>query len=166
MKHPAGAESATPAARTIGIFLLALAAGCTGDKEVPAMVSAAPMAIEQPRDHENLPASVAKPLDVQFLKALVRDTPVIGAITKITLRNEMDDLLQQFRAHYHGGQKTGAASLRQPYNMLVLKVLCLVQDRDPSLARTLSGSREAIWGILSDPEQFNSVAWPIGGPAT
>jgi hypothetical protein len=41
--------------------------------------------------------------------------------------------------------------------MLVLKVLSLVQDGDPSLARTISGSREAIWAILADPEKFNSV---------
>jgi len=41
--------------------------------------------------------------------------------------------------------------------MLVLKVLSLVQDDDPSLARTISGSREAIWGILADREKFNSL---------
>jgi hypothetical protein len=42
--------------------------------------------------------------------------------------------------------------------MLVLKVLALLQDGDPSLARTISGSREAIWNILADPEQFKLVA--------
>jgi len=41
--------------------------------------------------------------------------------------------------------------------MLVLKVLSLVQDKDPSLARTISGSREAIWGILADPEKFHAA---------
>ena len=54
------------------------------------------------------------------------------------------------------GQKTSVASLRQPYDMLVLKVLALLQDSDPPLARTIAGSREAIWGILADPEKFNS----------
>jgi len=48
-------------------------------------------------------------------------------------------------------------ALQQPYNMLVVKVLSLVQDSDPSLARTISGSREAIWAILADREKFNSV---------
>jgi hypothetical protein len=41
--------------------------------------------------------------------------------------------------------------------MLVVKVLSVVQDGDPSLARTISGSREAIWDILADPEKFNSL---------
>jgi biotin operon repressor len=41
--------------------------------------------------------------------------------------------------------------------MLILKVLSLLQDSDPALARTISASREAIWGILADPEKFNSL---------
>jgi hypothetical protein len=41
--------------------------------------------------------------------------------------------------------------------MLILKVLALIQDIDPPLSRTVLGSREAIWGILADPEKFVSV---------
>jgi hypothetical protein len=41
--------------------------------------------------------------------------------------------------------------------MLVLKLLALVQDVDPPLARTVLASREAIWGSLVDPEKLNSV---------
>jgi hypothetical protein len=129
--------------------------------KAPAKVSASPPAIEQPRKNE-APPPVAKklepPLDVAALKARLRDTNAIGVFTKLALKNQVDDLLQRFRAHYGSGQKTSVASLRQPYDMLVLKVLALVQDSDPSLARTISGSREAIWGILADPEKFNSVA--------
>jgi hypothetical protein len=129
--------------------------------KAPAKVSASPPAIEQPRKNE-APPPVAKklepPLDVAALKARLRDTNAIGVFTKLALKNQVDDLLQRFRAHYGSGQKTSVASLRQPYDMLVLKVLALLQDSDPSLARTISGSREAIWGILADPEKFNSVA--------
>ena len=121
--------------------------------KAPAKVAASPPAIEQPRKNED-PPPVAKtlepPLDVAALTARLRDTNAIGVFTKLALKNQMDDLLKQFRAHYQGGQKTSVASLRQPYDMLVLKVLSVVQDSDPSLARTISGSREAIWGILAD----------------
>jgi hypothetical protein len=96
-------------------------------------------------------------LDIASLKARLRDTNAIGVFTKLSLKNQMDDLLKGFRAHYLSGQKTSVASLRQPYDMLVLKVLSLLQDADPSLARTISGSREAIWNILADPEQFKLV---------
>lgn len=97
------------------------------------------------------------PLDVAALKTRLRETSAIGVFTKLALRNQMDDLLQRFRSHYQGGQKTSVTHLRQPYDLLVLKVLAVVQDGDPSLARTISGSREAIWIILADPEQFKLV---------
>ena len=127
----------------------------------PAKVSVSPAAIEQLRKNEYAPPAAKKlepPLDVAALKARLRDTNAIGVFTKLALKNQVDDLLQQFRAHYLSGQKTSVAALRQPYDMLVLKVLALIQDSDPSLARTISGSREAIWGILADPEKFNSVS--------
>jgi hypothetical protein len=128
--------------------------------KAPAKVSASPAAIEQPPKHEEL-APVARnlepPLDVAALKARLRDTNAIGVFSKLALKNQVDDLLKQFRAHYQSGQKTSVASLRQPYDMLVLKVLALVQDSDPSLARTIAGSREAIWGILADPAKFATI---------
>lgn len=118
-------------------------------------------AVEQTHKSE-APAPLARtaepPLDVAALKTRLRDTSAIGVFTKLALRNQMDELLQRFRSHYLGGQKTGVAHLRQPYDLLVLKVLAVVQDGDPSLARTISGSREAIWIILADPEQFKSVS--------
>ncbi len=128
--------------------------------KIPKKVSSSPAPIEQPRKVEDVPLVVKKPeppLDVAALTTRLRDTKAIGMFTKLALKNQMDDLLKQFRAHYQGGQKTSVASLRQPYDMLILKVLTLVQDSDPSLARALSGSREAIWGILADPEKFNSI---------
>ncbi len=128
--------------------------------KTPAKVPVSPAAIEPPRKLDT-PAPVAKtpepPLDVEALKARLRDTNAIGLFTKLALKNQVDDLLNQFRTHYLSGQKTSVSSLRQPYDMLVLKVLALVQDSDPSLARTISGSREAIWGILADPVKFSSV---------
>jgi hypothetical protein len=106
------------------------------------------------------PATAAKAepvLDVAALKARLRDTKAIGVFTKLALRDQVDDLLQQFRGHYLGGATAGVASLRQPYDTLVVKVLALLQEGDPPLARTISGSREAIWAILADPEKFKSV---------
>jgi len=126
----------------------------------PARVAVSPVAIEQPRKNVDPPpvARTLEPsLDVAALAARLRDTHAIGVFTKLALKNQMDDLLKQFRAHYQGGEKSSVDSLRQPYNMLVLKVLSVVQDGDPSLARTIAGSREAIWSILADREKFNSV---------
>lgn len=97
------------------------------------------------------------PLDVDALKSRLRDTDAIGLFTKIALKNQVDDLLEQFRAQHIDGQSNGVAALREPYDLLVLKVLALIQDADPTLARTVAASREAIWAILADREKFNSA---------
>jgi len=78
-------------------------------------------------------------------------------LTKITLKNQVDDLLNQFRAYYEGKLKTTLAELRRQYDLLVLKVLSLLQDSDPALAAAIAGSREAIWGILADPAKFAKI---------
>jgi len=128
--------------------------------KAPAKAPVPAVATEPPRKSESPPA-VAKaqepPLDVATLTARLRDTKAIGTFTKLALKNQVDDLLKQFRAHYASGRKASIDSLRQPYNMLILKVLSLLQDSDPALARTISASREAIWSILADPEKFNSL---------
>lgn len=155
-RSQSAAEAAPPPAKTAPPLVKA----ARPLAEVPAKVSASPVAIEQPWKNEDPPPASRKPeppLDVAALKARLRDTNAIGVFTKIALKNQMDDLLKQFRAHYQSGQKTSVTSLRQPYDMLVLKVLSVVQDGDPTLARTIAGSREAIWNILADAEKFNSL---------
>jgi len=156
------AEKMMPAVRIIGILFFALAAGCSALEGAPTSRSrsaakAAPPPVKASASVPAYARAGEQPLDVAGLTARLRDTDAIGVFTKLALKNQVDDLLNQFRAHYQGGQKSSVASLRQPYDMLVLKVLSLVQDDDPSLARTISGSREAIWGILADREKFNSL---------
>jgi hypothetical protein len=97
------------------------------------------------------------PLDLTSLEARLKETEAIGVMTKIALKNQVDDLLDQFRAFYAGKLKTTLAELRRPYDLLVLKVLSLLQDSDPSLAAAIAASREAIWGILSDPKKFATI---------
>ena len=46
----------------------------------------------------------------------------IGVMTKLTLKNQVDDLLDQFRMYYQGKLKTSLAELRRSYELLVLKV--------------------------------------------
>lgn len=104
------------------------------------------------------PGKQATPsLDLASLEKRLRQTDAIGTYTKIILKNQIDDLLDQFRAYYQGRAKTTLAELRQPYDRLLLKVLSLLQDSDPVLARTILASREAIWGILADPAKFAAI---------
>ena len=104
-----------------------------------------------------IPPAAAAPLDLAALKQRLRDTPAIGVFTKLSLKNQVDDLLDQFRTHYRSSGPPAPSALRQHYDLLILKVLSLLQDRDPALARTIGSSREAIWGILSDPTKLAAI---------
>ncbi|HEX9812841.1 MAG TPA: hypothetical protein VGA88_12260 [Burkholderiales bacterium] len=121
----------------------------------PAKPVAAPQEQSATRTSEKKETSPA--LDLTTLETRLKATAAIGLFTKIALKNQVDDLLNQFRAYYRGQIKTTLAELRQPYDRLLLKVLSLLQDGDPALARDIVTSREAIWGILADPAKFATL---------
>ena len=119
--------------------------------------AATPLLAEPPPQKESPAPSVGQQqavLDMAALEKRLRETKAIGVFTKITLKNQVDDLLNQFRAYYQGRIKTSLAELRQAYDRLLLKVLSLLQDGDRPLASEIVASRDAIWGILTDPVKF------------
>jgi hypothetical protein len=97
------------------------------------------------------------PLDLKALKEQLKDTSAIGFFTKITLKNQVDDLLDEFRGYYQGKSKRTKTDLRRSYDLLILKVLSLLQDEDQKLASAVVASREAIWDLLADPEKFATL---------
>jgi hypothetical protein len=135
----------------------------------PAKPVAKAPAQPQPAPRKEVAATVpAKPappppLDLDSLERRLKDTDAIGIMTKLTLKNQVSDLLGQFEGLYGGTIKTTLTELRQPYDLLILKVLSLLQDRDPPLAHDILASREAIWGILSDRDKFQNVVNKSGG---
>jgi len=141
----------------------------------PAPVPAPPSARPAPKPAATNPAAPAAPrspnpaapaagaaspgpsLDLASLEQRLRDTHAIGVFTKLSLKNQVDDLLAQFRAYHHGQTQPTLAELRQHYELLLLKVITLLQDGDAPLATAVSSSREAIWGILADPRKFAQI---------
>lgn len=127
------------------------------DGKTPATAAAEPARKQESAKPVPGKQQATPPLDLAALEKRLRETSAIGVFTKITLKNQIDDLLGQFRAYYQGRSKTNLTELRQQYDMLLLKVLTLLQDGDPSLARVVLASREVIWGILADPVKFATL---------
>jgi len=145
-KVPAAVAPATPAAPSRQPPKPA-AAVAVAPAPAPAVV---PKAAPAPA----APQPAAAPLDLKSLETRLRQTTAIGVFTKLSLKNQVDDLVDKFRA-YHKRQGTATlAELRRNYDMLLLKVLSLLQDSDPPLARDIVRSRAAIWSILEDPRKF------------
>ena len=134
------------------------ASGSTSSAPAPVAASAPPAPGSRSAVAASAPETPRAPtLDLDSLEQRLRDTRAIGVFTKLSLKNQVDDLLDQFRAFHSGRIKEPLAELRQRYDLLLLKVLTLLQDGDPTLASTISASREAIWGILIDPVKFSNI---------
>jgi hypothetical protein len=109
-----------------------------------------------PKESAPTPVAAAT-LDLDSLEKRLRETKAIGVFTKLSLKNQVDDLLQEFREFHKSHDRSMLTRLRQAYDLLLLKVLSLLQDDDPVLARDISSSRETLWRILTDPDKFKDL---------
>ena len=163
----ATAPAAAPTAATAPPAQATAAASAAGKEAPPkaaatapapeAKAPAKPAAAASPSAKAAPVAKAPPPLDLKALETELKETKAIGVMTKLSIKNQVDDLLSQFRAFYQGKLKTTLAELRRPFDLLVLKLLALLQDSDPALAAAIVASREAIWGILSDRTKFASL---------
>jgi hypothetical protein len=169
-----------PPPRIVGLVFL-VAAGCVGGESAPPrepVVQPAAPTLARPTDQsaaKKIPASAptaaqprktesaapgkaaaSPPLNLASLEQRLRDTKAIGVFTKLSLKNQVDDLLSQFRAFHQEGAGV-LTELREKYNLLLLKVLSLLQASDPMLAQAVTASREAIWSLLADPAKFATL---------
>jgi hypothetical protein len=89
-------------------------------------------------------------LELAEIEQRLRDTHAIGVFTKLSLKNQIDDLLGQLRAYHLKQTSVSLPQLRQRYDALLQKVIGLLQSGDAPLAKDISSSREAIWSLLSN----------------
>jgi hypothetical protein len=156
---PATPPPPAAAAKAPAPSAVAAASGKPADAAAPPKRPAPPKPAAPPTPPAAVAAAPPAPaaLNLASLEQRLRDTRAIGVFTKLSLKNQVDDLLDQFRALYHGQVAVPLAALRQRYDLLMLKVLSLLQDGDPPLANDIVASREAIWGILRDPAKFATI---------
>ena len=128
----------------------------TANKKVNPPVAKKPANSTQASKPSAPPAASAT-LDLNGLKKQLKETKAMGLFTKISLKNQVDDLLDEFRKYYQGKSKSDMTELRRSYNLLLMKVLSLLQNKDQKLASAIVSSREAIWGLLSDPKKFANL---------
>jgi|SRR5688572_3755472 hypothetical protein len=129
----------------------------------PPKIAAAPKAIPGARPRSaptaaaKAPPASARALDLKSLEQRLKETSAIGVLTKLSLKNQVDDLVQRFRAFHQGQRPPGLAELRPAFDLLLMKVLSLLQDKDVVLAKDIDASRSAIWGVLTDREKLARV---------
>ena len=93
-------------------------------------------------------------LDLEQLEARIRQTNAIGFFTKLELKGQVDDLLDDFRNFHEASGDLSLDELRERFNLLMLKVLSSLQDEDPELSGDIAVARPTLWTVLSDPAKF------------
>jgi hypothetical protein len=130
------------------------------EEELPPILDPTPkLALPELEAEAEAPAAAEgeTALDLDELSARLRATNALGVFTKVALKNQIDDLVDEL-TRFHRKGRGRLDRLRERYDSLVLKIMSLVQDEEPQLASDIARSREGIWELLADPEGFAELA--------
>jgi hypothetical protein len=121
----------------------------------PASLPPAPPPAPDAPDAAKAPSVAA--ISLEDLGRRIKETPAIGTFTKLALKNDIDDLVEELRGYHERGERR-LDPLHERYEALVLKLLALLETEEPALAQALARSREEIWNRLADPVAFAQLA--------
>lgn len=119
-----------------------------------------PKTEEQAPAEEPAPAEPAIELDLDQLETRLRKTKAIGVFTKLELKGQVGDLLDDFEGYHEQDSQLSLEQLEERFDLLVMKLLLLLQDDDPELHRDIADARPTLWATLSNADQFSEVNGP------
>jgi hypothetical protein len=119
---------------------------------------AAPPAAEPAPPPQSPPAESARPpadpaISLDELGDRIKKSDAIGVFTKLALKNDVDALVDDL-SRFHESGNGQLAALRERYEALVLKLIALLEKKEPDLAVAISRSRDTLWRRLADPVRF------------
>ncbi len=97
-----------------------------------------------------------RPVDLDQLTQRLKDTSAIGLFTKLELKSQIDELVEKARASHERGVPS-LERVHERFDLLVLKLLSLLQDDAPALAAEVAASRDSLWALLADPVQLSRL---------
>jgi hypothetical protein len=92
--------------------------------------------------------------DVDALVDRVSHSKALGFFTKLSLKQEIDQLMTGIRAHHYGSQDHPIEQLHERYDVMVKKLMILLQEKVQELVQDIHNGREKLWVILSDEKKF------------
>jgi hypothetical protein len=132
-------------------------------EEAPAPVAADEAPAVTPLISQPAPGSKAAPepaassLDLDGLETQLRKTKAIGVFTKLELKGQVEDLIKDMDNYHRNRSKLSLQQLEERFDLLVMKLLVLLQDGDPKLHHEIASARPVLWTSLADPDQFAIV---------
>jgi hypothetical protein len=95
--------------------------------------------------------------DLDTLVDRVSHSRSLGFLTKLSLKKDAERLLKDMHDHHAGISESSLEQLRERYDVMVHKLMILLQDKDNELTKSIDDARDKLWAILSDESKFASI---------
>jgi hypothetical protein len=96
-------------------------------------------------------------IDLDGLIDRISNSKSLGFFTKLSLKGDIDKLLDGLGGYHDNTKDATLPELRERYDVLVHKLVVLLQDEDQELVKTIRDGRERIWSILTDKKKFATL---------
>ncbi len=97
-------------------------------------------------------------VDFEILEQRIRKTSAIGGLSKLRLSGDINKMVADLKTYHAGGSAHTLEQHRQQYDLLYMKVVSQVQDKDPELFNQLCNAWDPLWAALQDESNLKKVS--------
>ena len=97
-------------------------------------------------------------IDFETLEQQVKDTKAVGVMTKLKLSNDINKLLSDLKEYQAGNSPLTLEQHREQYDLLYMKIVTLVQEKDPKLYHELCNAWDPIWAELQGEQNKQTAS--------
>lgn len=115
------------------------------------------VAVSDNEPHSACPIVEEEIIDLEILAGSLRETKALGALTKLRLKSDINKFLRRIDAWHAGNRKYSLDQLQEQYDLLLMKMATVLQDRDLELHQHLCNAWTVIWTDLQDPQRVREM---------
>lgn len=97
-------------------------------------------------------------VDFEILEKEIRKTSAIGGLTKLKLSGDINKMIDALKTYHAGDSPLTLEQHREQYDLLYMKVISQVQDKDPELFNKLCNAWDPLWAELQDENNLEKVS--------
>jgi hypothetical protein len=97
-------------------------------------------------------------VDFETLEKEIRKTKAIGGLTKLSLSGDINKMVADLKTYHAGDSPLSLEQHREQYDLLYMKVVSQVQDKDPELFNKLCNAWDPLWAELQDENNLKKVS--------
>ena len=97
-------------------------------------------------------------VDFETLETEIRKTSAIGGFAKLRLSGDINKMVDALKTYHAGDSPLTLEQHREQYDLLYMKVVSQVQDKDPELFNKLCNAWDPLWAALQDESNLKKVS--------